>query len=256
MAAETFDLVIDLLLESEGGFSNRPTKEDPGGPTNLGITLNTFRAYHDDPGLSSVHLAAITIDHAKEIYREFYWEPIRADKIPAGLDYAVFDFAVNSGPGRAVRELQAVLDTKRDGVVGVNTLRAIKNFPGGVMHLLTRYAEARLEFMQSLSNWPYNKNGWTRRVDTVLTESQRLSQGVRPEEATVVATPKATADHTKASNTLVSKEILSILTVSIPSVSGLLMDFQPAQYLIALFVALFGGLAVFALYKQIRERFV
>lgn len=256
MAKETFELVMPLLFDSEGGFSRRPTKEDPGGPTNMGITLDTFRDAMDDPSLQSTHLGAMSKAKAQEIYKEMYWDPIRADKLPAGLDYMVFDFAVNSGPGRAVMELQMILDTKPDGVVGMKTLNAIKRYPGGLSHLMYKYAHERLEFMRALSNWKYNKNGWTKRVETVLEEAKRLAEGTRPQMAALAPTPKATADLTKVSQTLVSKEVVSVISVAVPSVAGLLTGFEPAQYLIAIFVSLFGLLAAYAMFKQIRESFI
>lgn len=256
MAVGTFDKIIDTLIDViEKGFSNRPKKADPGGPTNLGITLKTLRAWRNDKTLGIADVQALTKDEAIEIYRAQYWNPIRGDELPLGVDWAVFDFAVNSGPGRAVRELQELLRVKQDGIIGLITLNAIRNYPGREHKLIADYSQARLDFMKTLSNWPYNKNGWTKRVKKVMSESQslRILKDHKPDMAEVETTPKADSQNLSVSKALICKENVTVLTVAIPAVSGLLSDFQPAQYAIAAFIAGFGVLALYWGFKRIKN---
>lgn len=254
MVASTFEIVAPKLFNLEKGYVNRPTKEDPGGPTNMGITLETFRAWRSDHSLTISDLKKLSRAEATEIYKSQYWTPIRADELPLGVDWAVFDFAVNSGPGRAVRELQKILGVKADGIVGLITLDAIRNYPGSC-ELIEDLSAARLKFMKGLSNWPYNKTGWTRRVKKVMKEAQSLctTKDYRPDMGSVSSTPKAKAENLSVSKALVSKEAATLLTVAVPSISGLLMDFQLAKYIVAVFIGAFGLLALFWFYKQVKR---
>ena len=255
MVASTFDTYLPSLFDIEKGWSDRPTKEDPGGPTNYGITLETYRAWNNDQTLSKNALMVMPKSVAVEIYKAQYWTPIRADDLPLGVDLAVFDFAVNSGPGRAVISLQAVLGVKQDGAIGPITMNAIITYPGTEHALITDYADERLRFMKGLSNWPYNKNGWTKRVNRVKNEAQSLMmvKDYKPDMGTVKQTPKANAGNVSVSKALISKESATILTVAIPSISGLLSNFQPIQYVIAAFIGGFGLLALYMAYKRVKK---
>src|SRR4029079_3582164 len=106
MAAWTYDEALRRLLAHEGGYSNHPS--DPGGPTNFGITLADYRKYIDARG-TAADVRRMSVAQAKAIYRSKYWNAMRCDELPAGVDYAVFDYGVNSGIGRAPRVLTRVL---------------------------------------------------------------------------------------------------------------------------------------------------
>ncbi|TGT80746.1 glycosyl hydrolase 108 family protein, partial [Mesorhizobium sp. M5C.F.Ca.ET.164.01.1.1] len=86
------------------------------------------------------------------LYRRFYWDAVAGAELPAGLDYAVFDFAVNSGPGRAAKYLQAVLGVTQDGRIGPETLAAARAKPAGV--IIDALCDARLAFLEKLLTWP------------------------------------------------------------------------------------------------------
>lgn len=256
MAFTTFEKVIGPIIDDfEKGYVHRSSKADPGGPTNYGITLKTFRAWHGDPNLNSNALRVMPKSEAKQIYKEQYWLPIRADELPIGVDFAVFDFAINSGPGRAVMTLQEVLKVKQDGVIGLITMSAIKRYPGSENALIADLCDARLKFMKGLSNWPYNKNGWTRRVKTVKKEAVLMLDSVdhRPDTVSVSQTPKADSQNLSVSKALFSKGNVTVLTVAIPAVSGLMSDFQPAQYVIAAAVAGVSILALYWGYQKVRR---
>ena len=167
MAAETFDRALALVLELEGGFVDDP--RDPGGATNLGVTRATL-AKARGRAVTAADVKALTRAEAGVIYRRLYWDAVRADELPSGLDIAVFDYAVNSGPGRAVRSLQAVLGTAQDGRVGANTIAAAcaaAACAGDTASVLTALTRERLRFLRSLSTWPAFGRGWTSRTTRV-----------------------------------------------------------------------------------------
>lgn len=169
---ETFQLIVEDLLRSEGGFANRSRKADPGGPTNLGITQATLSAWRKRP-VSVQEVKQLRQEEALQIYKAQYWDRVRGDDLPRGLDYAVFDFAVNSGLARAVKTLQEILKVKADGIIGLITLRAIKG--RAVSELINLLSRARLAFMKTLRNWGCNKNGWAARVRRVQGRSLELT---------------------------------------------------------------------------------
>src|SRR6185437_8422105 len=98
MAASTYDEALRRLLAHEGGYTNHPS--DPGGPTNFGITIYDYRKYVK-PNATAADMRAMTVGEAKAIYRKRYWDAQRCDELPAGVDYSVFDYGVNSGIGRS-----------------------------------------------------------------------------------------------------------------------------------------------------------
>src|SRR5690606_33792979 len=116
-----FKRALSLVLKHEGGWADHPS--DPGGATMKGVTIGTFRRYVK-PNATKDDLRRITDEQVATVYRKHYWNAVRADDLPAGADYAVFDFAVNSGPSRAAKYLQAVLGVAQDGKIGPQTLAA------------------------------------------------------------------------------------------------------------------------------------
>jgi hypothetical protein len=109
MTAANFDRALTLVLQSEGGYADDP--RDPGGATNRGITRATLARWRGRP-VSKAELRALGRAEAAAIYRALYWDALRGDDLPAGLDIALFDYGVNSGPARAARTLQAVLASR------------------------------------------------------------------------------------------------------------------------------------------------
>ncbi len=104
MAKQSYDESLRRLLLHEGGYTNHPA--DPGGPTNFGITIYDYRKYVN-PNATAADVKVMSIDEAKRIYRAKYWDAQRCDELPAGVDYAVFDYGVNSGIGRAEESVAA-----------------------------------------------------------------------------------------------------------------------------------------------------
>src|SRR4051812_39594887 len=121
MTASSYDEALRRVLVHEGGYSNHPS--DPGGPTNWGITIHDARAYWKKEA-TAADVRSMPVDVAKDIYRSKYWDAMCCDNLPAGVDYAVFDYRVNSGIARATRVLQRLVDTSVDGEVGPDTIVA------------------------------------------------------------------------------------------------------------------------------------
>lgn len=149
------------------GILTKRHPADPGGSTRLGITLETFRRWRGDPGLTERDLDQASIDEIKAIYHALFWNAVRADDLPPGVDYAVFDFAVNSGPRRAVRFLQGIVGAAQDGVVGQETLAKVRAFDR--VALINQLCNARLEFVHGLATFATFSRGWTRRIEEVRT---------------------------------------------------------------------------------------
>lgn len=157
-----FEQCLALVLKNEGGFVNNP--KDPGGMTNLGVTKKTWEDWVGHPVDESVMRALGPADVAP-LYKKNYWDKTRCDDLPAGVDYAIFDFAVNSGPSRAAKILQGCCGVAQDGSIGPATLNAVAT--RSPRDLATEICEERLKYLQSLPTYDTFGKGWTRRVNEV-----------------------------------------------------------------------------------------
>jgi lysozyme family protein len=172
---------IDEVLEHEGGFVNNP--KDPGGATNKGVTLTSFRRYIDPKGTVE-DLKKITTEQARTVYEQQYWNAVRGDQLPAGLDHAVNDFGVNSGPGTAIKKLQEIVQTDVDGRIGPKTLAAIDAYieEHGIAALIDALCDSRLAFMKRIRHrttkallWDTFGKGWAARVLRVRKTAKMLA---------------------------------------------------------------------------------
>lgn len=151
---------IPRILKHEGGFVNHPS--DPGGATNKGITLRTFRRYIK-PGGTVDDLRRLTTEQAVVVYKRRYWDAVLADMLPIGVDYVVADFAVNSGPRRAAQYLQrSIGGIAVDGKIGPQTIGAVR--AADPADLINEICDRRLAFLRRLRHWPNFGRGWTARV--------------------------------------------------------------------------------------------
>jgi lysozyme family protein len=157
-----FDDCLACVLTHEGGYVAHPA--DPGGHTNLGVTKDTWERWVGR-SVSVDAIKALTVSDVTPVYREKYWDRAKCGLLPVGIDYCVFDTAVNSGPGRAVKFLQEVVGSTPDGVIGPLTLRAIHAM--NPRDVIDGYCDKRLAFLQELKTWPTFGRGWGRRVDEV-----------------------------------------------------------------------------------------
>lgn len=157
-----FPRALKLVLKHEGGFVDHPN--DPGGATNKGVTIGTYRRYVNRKG-TVADLKRITDAQVAAVYKRHYWDKVRGDALPSGIDYAVFDFAVNSGPARAAKYLQRVLGVSQDGAIGLATIAAAARADS--RKVVERLCDDRMAFLKRLKHWPTFKNGWTSRVSGV-----------------------------------------------------------------------------------------
>lgn len=157
-----FERALSAVLKHEGGYVNHP--KDPGGPTNKGVTLANFRKYVK-PGGSIADLKSLTVAQAGVVFRRHYWDAVSATDLPDGVDYAVFDFAVNSGPDRAIKFLQNVLGVAQDGVIGPRTISAAKKASAAAV--VADLCDLRMSWLTTLGTFAVFGRGWKARVDGV-----------------------------------------------------------------------------------------
>lgn len=165
-----FEDCLARVLASEGGFVNHPS--DPGGMTNLGCTKAVWEAFVGHP-VSEADMRALTPEMVAPLYRRKYWDKVSGDLLPSGLDYAVFDAAINSGPGRAAKWLQQVVGTTVDGAIGPGTLAAVAAKP--VQQVIAQYNDTRLQFLENLPTWGTFGKGWGNRVAHVQSAASLLA---------------------------------------------------------------------------------
>lgn len=167
-----FEEALKHVLVHEGGWSDHP--KDPGGATMKGVTLEVYRN-HFGANKTKEDLRNISESELQQIYRTGYWNKCKCDDLPAGIDYAVFDAAVNSGPGRSAKWLQLAVGATPDGGIGPNTLAKVKNFES--VQVVNTMCDNRLGFLQSLDNWQTFGKGWKKRVDGVRSTAVGLATG-------------------------------------------------------------------------------
>jgi lysozyme family protein len=153
---------LALILKSEGGFVNHPS--DPGGMTNLGVTKKAWEAYVGHP-VDEAEMRALTPEIVAPFYKARYWDACKCDQLPIGIDYAVFDFAVNAGVSRASKTMQTALGTAADGIVGPATLGVAVNADPD--HFLEKFSAAKEQFYRNLPTFEHFGKGWLRRVSEV-----------------------------------------------------------------------------------------
>lgn len=157
----TFDQAFEKLIGHEGGYSNHP--DDPGAETMFGVTAKVARANGYQGRMIDLPLAT-----AKVIYRQSYWDAVRAEELPETVRFDVFDCAVNSGAGQAIRFLQRATGVADDGRLGPLTIRAVKAMDPQLLD--KRLNGYRLRFMAELKAWPSFGRGWASRIATNLIE--------------------------------------------------------------------------------------
>lgn len=177
---ENFDKSLPVTLRFEGGWSNHP--RDPGGVTLEGIIQRVYDGFRDRNGKPRRPLTAQMrgqpdwIVERNAIYRQQYWNAVRGDELPAGIDLVVFDGAVNSGPYQSIKWLQRALGIEADGHLGESTLAAL-NRCGDHDVLIANIASRRLGMLRNLSTWNDFGKGWSSRVSSVKAIGQAWATG-------------------------------------------------------------------------------
>jgi lysozyme family protein len=159
---DNFEQCLALILKHEGGYVNNP--KDPGGRTNLGVTQKVWEEWVGHP-VDEAAMRALTPSDVAPLYKKNYWDKIKGDDLPAGVDYACFDLAVNSGVGRAAKILQQAVGANPDGAIGPASLDAVEK--ANPRDVATEICDLRLKFLQSLPIFATFGKGWTRRVSEV-----------------------------------------------------------------------------------------
>ena len=160
MAAANYNKCLETILHHEGGYVNHP--KDPGGETNLGVTKRVYEEWGGTKDMKD-----LLVEDVAPIYRKNYWDKLKGDDLPSGLDLCVFDFGVNAGPGRAAKYLQTMIGTVADGGIGPNTLKKVDEYveKHGLEVTIRDYQNRRQGYYESLSTFETFGRGWTRRVD-------------------------------------------------------------------------------------------
>lgn len=157
-----FRTCVDLVLEREGGFVDDP--RDRGGATKFGITIHTLREFRGEP-VTEQDVRALKIEEALEIYRSRYWNLLKCDEMPAGVDLIVFDFGVNAGPTRSTRLLQQIVRAEVDGGVGDQTIGLVRTMPPA--EIIEQFSTRKIAFYKELKGWETYGDGWTNRVEII-----------------------------------------------------------------------------------------
>jgi lysozyme family protein len=168
---ENWDDCFEMVLKHEGGFVNHP--KDPGGMTNLGVTKAVWEIWLARTATES-DMRALTPEKVKPFYKAMYWDKIKGDQLPAGVDYAAYDLAVNSGVGRAAKYLQQIAGVTADGVIGPKSLEAIKS--RDPKEMADALCDMRLDFLKRLPTFETFGKGWSRRVAEVSAKSAEMVQ--------------------------------------------------------------------------------
>ena len=167
---ENWDDSFKMVLAHEGGFVNHP--KDPGGMTNLGVTKAAWEGYVGKP-VDETFMRKLTPEIVKPFYKAMYWDKIKGDQLPNGVDYAAYDLAVNSGVGRAAKFLQEIAGVTVDGVLGPKSMGAIRECdPEQVVDAL---CDMRLDFLKRLPTFDTFGKGWLIRVADVKAKAADMA---------------------------------------------------------------------------------
>lgn len=160
-----------LTLKHEGGYVNNP--KDPGGMTNLGVTRRNWEAYVGRE-VAELEMRRLTPKLVMPFYKKMYWDKIKGDQLPSGVDFAAYDFAVNSGVSKASKVLQSIAGTVPDGIIGPKSLEAINAVPPDEM--INAICMERLQFLKGLSTWSTFGKGWGSRVSQVEVQAEAMAK--------------------------------------------------------------------------------
>jgi lysozyme family protein len=169
-----FEACYRAMMRWEKGYADHP--RDPGGKTMDGVTERVFHAWLNRRGEPLRPVRSITEAEKMAIYRTQYWDAVSAEELPPGLDLVVFDAAVNSGPGRAARWLQAALGVAQDGQIGNVTIAAAHEAyeRDDDATVITRYMDIRDAFLRRLSTFDAFGKGWMNRTRDIRARAERM----------------------------------------------------------------------------------
>ena len=163
---KNFDKCLSMLLHHEGGFVNHP--KDPGGMTNLGVTKKVYEAWVGKE-VDEQTMRGLTFIDVAPLYKKKYWDKVRGDDLPSGVDWCAFDWAVNSGSGRPAKAIQRAVGATADGAIGPMTLQAVMNNDPEM--IIGSVYDQRQKFYESLKTFDTFGRGWTRRNKETLNQA-------------------------------------------------------------------------------------
>ena len=174
---ENWDKSFNLVINSEGGFTN--DQRDSGnhlpdgrqGSTMLGCTQANWEAYVGHK-VTQDDMRKLTKEDVKPLYKKNYWDAVKGDDLPSGVDYAAFDFAINAGPAASRKMIQRALGVTADGAFGPMTMAAIQK--ADAKELLQKFSDAKTNFYKSLSNFNVYGKGWLQRVADVQAVADKM----------------------------------------------------------------------------------
>jgi lysozyme family protein len=169
MAASNWQKSFEMMLVSEGGYVNHPS--DPGGMTNLGVTKRVWEEWVGRES-NEKEMRSLTPEMVAPLYKRKFWDACKCDELPTGVDYLVFDFAVNAGPGRSAKILQTAIGVTPDGGIGPITLAAVKAHDP--VELIQKFSDGKEAFYRSLNTFETFGKGWLNRVAAVKIKASSM----------------------------------------------------------------------------------
>jgi len=169
---QNFDKCLEMLLHHEGGFVDHP--KDPGGMTNLGVTKAVYDKWIGRES-TEAEMRALTPGDVAPIYRKNYWDKVRGDDLPGGVDWCAFDWAVNSGSKRPAKAIQKSVGATQDGAIGPMTLQAVANEEP--RKIIEAVYHTRQRFYERLKTFEHFGRGWTRRNKETLEAALEMIDG-------------------------------------------------------------------------------
>ena len=165
---DNFDECLKMLLHHEGGYINHPS--DPGGETNLGVTKKVYQEWGGTKDMKD-----LTVEDVAPIYKKNYWNRCKCDDLESGVDWVVFDWAVNSGTGRSAKAIQKICGASQDGAIGPKTLALIGK--QNTQYVIEEFGKIRQDFYESLKTFDTFGKGWTRRnKETTAKALERIEE--------------------------------------------------------------------------------
>lgn len=259
-----FQKAYDKIRVYEGGNDDDP--QDPGGRTSRGIIQRVYDGYRRGKGLQTRDVWLASEAEVKEIYKAQYWDAIRGDELPAGIDLFVYDGAVNSGPSQSIKWLQRAIGTKDDGNIGAATLSAAR-MANNHDSIIANMADQRERFLRSLKHFSRYGKGWMRRVNNCEKISQSWASGtVGPQVASVGDTGgNMRANSEDADSPTISPETgmattsatsgASVILDTVQNTTSMLQGFDGIKYvkyaLIALAIIAFG-VTIYSIWRSAR----
>lgn len=156
---------LTLVLLDEGS-TYTDNANDRGGPTRYGVTQGTLSDYLGRPA-TIADVQGLTSAAVAPIYKSKYWDAVRGDELWSGLDYFLFDSAVQHGANWAIRFLQEALRITTDGQLGPATMRACAPVAVNKIALVELCRQARWTFYEAVPSFPTFGRGWGNRLTRV-----------------------------------------------------------------------------------------